>query len=136
MVSKLTNTLTIWPRKKEVLEAVGRSPHIDNEYDLLEDSIDEGGIRIIRLKKRDKTETQKMIEEIAREATKSMGEGESKVVKEIFIDSIRDYTPSKLKNLYNKIVLKKVPVKPRGGCFKFIVGKDGREKSSEVIMIG
>ncbi len=135
-MTDILSTISLYPRKCEALESLGRSPHIDVEYDILQDEVLPDGTRTIVLKKRDMTKRQNMMREIASEAARSMGEGESKVVKDIFIDAIRDFSDARLRSLYAKVVVKKEPVKPRAGCFKFIIGRDGRKKSSCKVDIG
>lgn len=119
--------------KDRALLGKGRSPHIDKEYEILEDKL-EGDIRTIILKERDLkpywNKVQKLVDIIA----DKMGEGESKAFKGLLFDALKDFEEKHFEKLYKQVTEGERPVKVREGCFKLIVG-DGRRGDSWHIML-
>lgn len=114
---------------------MGKDPegHIVMEYDIVRDDTVEG-VRTIVLKERDLKPLHDRVRELAGVITERIGESGSKVVRNLLFDALRDYEPRLIDKLYQRIVVKGEPVKPREGCFKIIVG-DGRRKDSTHIML-
>ena len=61
-----TETMTLYKARKEAL-ASSHVGHVEKEFDLLSDEVDEDGVRIIRLRPKDLTEIQRMHGEGRRE---------------------------------------------------------------------
>ena len=112
-----------------------REGHIKEEYDLLRDESGPDGTRTIILKKKDLPEIQRMRDELVEKLCEKLGEPkESKMIRKIILDALKDYNLTSLKRIYNKVVLGEVPVKARPGCFEIIIG-DGRKKNSDIIQL-
>ena len=114
---------------------MGKRPdgHIDKEYDILQDDTVEG-VRTIVLKERDLAAHLTRVRELSDAIAEKLGEGESKVVKGLLCDVLKDYEVKNFDQLYRQVMVQGEPVKSREGCFKVIVG-DGRRKGSQHIML-
>jgi hypothetical protein len=114
---------------------MGKDPvgHIVAEYDIIRDETVEG-IRTIVLKERDLKPFYRRVRELADAIAERIGEGESKVVKDLLFDALHDYESRLIDKIYRRVVVRGEPVKPQEGCFKIIVG-DGRRRNSVHIML-
>lgn len=128
----IRGSMSFYPRGK-VYYGRGRSPHIDREYELVEDKT-EGGVRTIVLKEKDRGVLIKKAEELVDVIAEKLGEGESKAVKAILFDEFKDYAEEYLDDILKRITIKKEPVKASEGCFKVLIG-DGRKRGSIEIML-
>ena len=126
-----SETFTLYKGRKEGLASTYMG-HIEKEYEIVSDEIEEG-IRVIKLKEKDLTERTKMQEEIVDAIMEKLGE-EGKMLREILRDTMKDYGSSSIKRMYNKAVLGKVPIRKGRGCYYISIG-DGRKKNSEIIRI-
>lgn len=104
--------------------------HIDKEYEIVSDKTEEG-TRTLVLKEKDTAEMQKRVRVLVDVIMKGLGET-SKTLEKLLYDTLIDYWDESIERIYNKIVLKKEPVKARAGCFAIIIG-DGRKKNAERI---
>ena len=113
---------------------MGKRPdgHIEKEYDIVQDET-VGGVRTIVLKERDLVPRLEKVRTLANMIAERIGEGSSRVVKELLFDALKDYEDKPFDRLYRQ-VSKDEPIKSKEGCFKIIVG-DGRKKNSTHIML-
>jgi len=127
-----TETFTLYKKRKEAL-ATTRIGHIEKEYDLITDEVDENGVRVIRMKPKVSTELAKLRNELADKIMEKLGET-SKMLRKLLLDTLNDYNDASIKRMHRKVVLGIAPVKATKGCFEIIIG-DGRKKSSDTIRI-
>ena len=120
-------------RKGQALTGKGDAPHVDKEYTIFKDQTVEG-VRTIVLQEKDLAPFREKARKLAEVMAEMIGEGESKVVKELLLDVLKDYEEKKLDELYKRVVERGEPVKAQEGCYKLIVG-DGRTRKSEHIML-
>ena len=119
--------------KDRALLGKGRSPHIDKEYEILEDK-QEGDVRTIILKEKDLKPYWERVQKLVDIMADKLGEGESKAFKGLLFDALKDFEEKPFDKLYRQVVEGERPVKVREGCFKLIVG-DGRKGDSWHIML-
>lgn len=131
----MSETITFYKGRREAL-ASSREGHVQKEYDIVSDSVEEDGTRRLVMKERDLSELNEMKEELVDAIAESLGEGGSKTFKQILLDSLGDYKHSDIKRMYRKVISqKKAPlIKATPGCFEIIIG-DGRRKNSDIIRI-
>lgn len=106
--------------------------HIDKEYTIVSDSVNDNGERVIILKERDLGAFYKKIDELVDLIMTSLGET-SPVLKGILLDHFHEYKEKTIDSITKKLK-KGASVKAKEGCFKIIIG-DGRRKNSEHIML-
>ena len=128
MLTKKVETISLYTGKKEALAAYNNSPHVDEEYEILSDQVNELGERVIHLKKRDTTKASELKNEIISILAKKLGETKSKFFREIVFDTIRDLEYPKLIQIL-KDLKKGAKVSKRPGCFHLIIGDGRRPKS-------
>ena len=130
-----SETITFYKGRKEAL-ATSRVGHLEKEYDILSDTIEED-VRVLRIKPKDLSEINKLREELTEVIAEKLGEGTSKTFKAILSDTLTEYDKASIKRMYKKLIEAKgevPPVKATKGCFEIIIG-DGRRKKSEIIRI-
>lgn len=120
--------------KNEVLTTKGRSSHIANEYLIESDTTEEDGTRVIRLKPKDKTEFLAKARELANAIAERIGEGKSKLFKNMLFDLLKEYEEKSLHRIYKRVMAGKEPVRAEEGCFKIIIG-DGRRRNHDEIQL-
>lgn len=107
--------------------------HSNADYVVVSDVMGEDGQRTVVFAPHPEDTSQKR-EEIVKAILKSLGESRSKSMRKLLNDVFADYFPEAINRIYEKVVLGKLPVKAKEGCFKLIVG-DGRSKEHEEIML-
>ena len=114
---------------------MGKHPgtHIEKEYNVVRDETDEEGMRTIVLQEKDLTPLREKARKLADVVAANIGEGDSKILRELLFDVFKDYYEKTIDKLL-KMIAEGKPVKVREGCFKVIIG-DGRRKNSEEIML-
>lgn len=127
-----SETVTLYKVRKEGLAST-RMGHVEKEYDLLSDEVDEDGIRVIKIKPKDLSDRVRMQNEVVDSLMEKLGET-SKTLKAILRDTMKDYGEASIKRLYKKVVLGEEPIRKGPGCFYISIG-DGREKKSDIIRI-
>ena len=106
--------------------------HIDKEYAIVSDLINDNGERVIILKEKDLTGFYDKISELVNLIMASLGET-SPVLKGLLNDYFHEHREKTIENIIRKLN-KGASVKAKEGCFKIIIG-DGRRKNSEEIML-
>ena len=125
-------TMTLYKARKEALASTHMG-HVEKEFDLLTDEIGEDGIRTIRLKPKDLTEIQKMQVELVDKLMEKMGET-GNMLREILLDTVKDYHATAIKRMYQKVVLGEAPVRRGKGYYYISIG-DGRKKGADILRI-
>lgn len=120
-------------RNKKICATKGISKHI-NEYDVVSDETNSGGVRTIVIKPIDKTKHLKLCRELASKMVEKLGEGENRLLRTMLFDTLRDYVDKAVVSMHKMVVLGEAPVKHRESCFKIIIG-DGRKKNHHEIQL-
>lgn len=130
-----TENVTLYKGKKEALAST-REGHLEKEYNIVADVTDKDGVRTVVLKLKDLSELVAKKKELVEVVAKALGEGRSKVFKEILLDSLGDYKSKDIERIHRKLVIEKrdLPIKAVKGCYEVIIG-DGRRKDSDIISI-
>jgi len=109
------------------------SAHISGEYSSAQE-VREDGTRIITLTPLDTQTTKDRIKAITETILEALGEEDSKAMRGLLLDHLREYWDDIIEDMYKKVVLNREEVKLREGCFKIIIG-DGRRKDHNEIQL-
>jgi len=127
-------TITLYKKRGEALASRDPGDTVDNEYEILSDTIGEDGTRILQLKPKDLTELRKVTQEVVNAIAEKIGEGKSKAFKALLFDVLKSYRHQDIYRMHRKLAKEGIPVKVSKACFEVIIG-DGRRKNSEIIRL-
>ena len=127
----MPENISFYKGKKEALSATSGT-HIDKYYEIISDK-DEGGKRVITLQEKDMSSHTANVKALVDELLAQLGETESRLMKTMLLDHLKDYKESDVIDMLRK-VRAGAKVKPSEGCFKIIIG-DGRKKKSHTIQL-
>jgi len=109
---------------------------IKNEYDVVEDSEDEDGIRTIKIKVSQRgREAAVERRELVNALLEALGEKDSKAFSALLENVINVTGSEVIRDWYKSVVVEKQPVKTKKGCFEIVVGK-GRRLTDRIPIFG
>jgi len=129
----MPETISFYPGRKEAL-ASKSGTHISAEYDILEDSEQESGERVIRLKKKDLTEETKNRKELVVLLCGKLKESTEGLFAKLLEDTLLDYRRSDVDSMIRDIKKGKSVSKAPTHCFRLHIG-DGRKKRSHTLSL-
>lgn len=130
----MEENITLYPKKKEALTSKTAGGHIDKEYHIESDVALPSGLRTIVLQEKDLTEHKEKVSKLIDALLEKMGEGESKVMKKLLFDVLRDYNQRDIDRMYKRVVEGKAAVSVSDRCFHILIG-DGRKRRHDEIVI-
>lgn len=100
---------------------------INHEYDVIDDTVEEDGTRVIRLKvSQQSKEAVEQRRQLVETLLVALGEEESKAFRGL-LENVMGVTGAvQVKELHQRVVKEKQPVKTSKGCFEIVVGKGRR----------
>ena len=126
-------SITLYPKKGEALAGRREGGHIDKEFQLIGDVVEDDGTRVITLKPKDMTEFKAKIDKLVGLLLEKMGEPKTGQFAKLLKDTLRDYREDNLDKLIAKVE-KGEKLSTSDRCFHVIVG-DGRRKGADIITI-
>lgn len=102
--------------------------HVTHEYEIVSDETD-GQTRTITLKEKDKSAIKNKAKEVVNMLLERLGETKSNTLRQLLMDTVRDYSDKSVEEMHDKLTKGEEPVKAKAACFKIIIG-DGRRDDS------
>lgn len=111
-------------KNKVALVTDTKTGEITTEYDVIEDTVGEDGVRIMKFKKTSRdSEVKTKRSELIDTLLVALGEKDSKAFSMLLENAIKSFGPDIIEDLHKKVVVDKKPVKARKGCFEIAIGK-------------
>ena len=119
-----------------VLQTLPNNPDHTIDFEIVEDTTDEEGIRTLRIQKTDTTEFDTKRKKLITRLLEALGEPRSRILRKLLDDVLIEYWPDSLDDLYQRVVVRGEPVKAKEGCFKLVVGDARRADHCEIMLRG
>lgn len=107
--------------------------HTEQQFTVVGDELQEGGMRVLHLAPRDQTKREKQVAEIIDKVCGSIKDG-SETMRALLADVLITQWDEAIDDLHQRIFAKGAKIKAQPGCFKIIVG-DGRKKDHRELML-